>query len=406
MALVEEIKKKLALAETRRPLADGVTGGLTETREGVWGMPPRTSSRARFLWPLASIAIPTLVAAVYFLLIASGEYVSEFRAVIKPGDQSALEGGAPVSGGGNLISGLIVLQSNVVVQYIKSADMVAALQKRLDLRSRYATPQADIFSRLSADESQEKFVKYWNGKVNPFFDMTTGTISVQVRAYTPQDAQTIAQGVIGESERLVNDMAHRSQADAIRSANEEVGQAQNSLRKARQDLVDFQAKQKSVSPKQEAQNSLELIGKLEEQRGQAESALSLYRSAPDAPAAIVLKSRIASIDAQLATIRTSLTAQDRSAQNTSLGERLVNFDALDAQREAAERYYDTALAGLERARYEASRQSTFLEVFVKPGLPEETSYPKRLEDILLTFLAGCGLWLFGVVLYQSVRDHL
>ena len=72
----------------------------------------------------------------------------------------------------------------------------------------------------------------------------------------------------------------------------------------------------------------------------------------------------------------------------------------------AEKTYDTAVTALDRAKYDAGRQATYLEVFVRPNLPQDATYPKCWEAIFLTFLAGCGLWLLGIVVYQSVRDHV
>lgn len=359
----------------------------------------------RRIWPLLSIVLPTVLAAVYFLLIAAGQYASEFRAVIKPADPSALESGSAVASGSTM-SGIILLQSNIVVQYIKSSDIVSTLDRRLGLRARYSTDQADIFARANPDISQERLVDYWNGKVSPFFDTTTGTLSVRVKAFTPQDAQQIAEGVIAASENLVNNMAQRGRDDAVRSANNEVRLSLDRLRKARQALLDYQSRQHAVSPKEEVQNNLAMLAKLEEQRGEAQATLDFYRGADNAPSALVLRNRIAALNGQIGALNTRLTAARQAGQTASLSERLGNFDALDSEREMAEKAYDTAVTALDRAKYDAGRQATYLEVFVRPNLPQDATYPKRWEAIFLTFLAGCGLWLLGIVVYQSVRDHV
>src|SRR6185295_16202550 len=132
---------------------------------------------------------------------------------------SALQAGAGAS--------QFALDSNVVVQYIKSRELVEELDKNGDLRRVYGNPAADFWARFPAGGSIEDLVDYWNGMAEPYFDLTTGTITVKVKvkAFTRDDAQRVAQKIIGLAEALVNGISLRALRDAVRSNEEEVAQA-------------------------------------------------------------------------------------------------------------------------------------------------------------------------------------
>jgi capsular polysaccharide transport system permease protein len=51
--------------------------------------------------------------------------------------------------------------------------------------------------------------RYWKRQVDAFFDATNGTIVVRARAFTPQDALRLAEGILASSEKLVNDLSAR-----------------------------------------------------------------------------------------------------------------------------------------------------------------------------------------------------
>ena len=162
------------------------------------------SLRSRFklsgktLFFIIAVVLPTLVAAVYYYAIASDQYVSEFRFGVRAADM--LRNDATAIFEGMPAASQIGLDLNMVTQYIQSREIVADLQKKLDLRAIYADRGADFLSRLAPKASAEDLVEYWRHTVDPFFDLTTGLISVRVRAFTPEDAQRVGNEVISLSE--------------------------------------------------------------------------------------------------------------------------------------------------------------------------------------------------------------
>jgi len=54
----------------------------------------------------------------------------------------------------------------------------------------------------------------------------------------------------------------------------------------------------------------------------------------------------------------------------------------------------------------ADRQQVYLATFVRPTLPEEALYPRRLRSLGVVFLIAFAVWAIGSCAVQSVRDHL
>ncbi|HEY3912326.1 MAG TPA: hypothetical protein VGM07_20930 [Stellaceae bacterium] len=166
------------------------------------------------------VALPVAIAAAYYFLIAADQYVAEFRFGLRSAEP------ARVTPGGLLQPGIAPLQigldSYVVAQYIGSRAIVDDLDKTLDLRRMFSPPAADWLARLHLPVPIEELVRYWRGQVDAFFDPTNGTIVVRARAFAPQDALALAQGILAASERLVNELSARAQRDAVRNSEREV----------------------------------------------------------------------------------------------------------------------------------------------------------------------------------------
>jgi capsular polysaccharide transport system permease protein len=84
---------------------------------------------------------------------------------------------------------------------------------------------------------------------------------------------------------------------------------------------------------------------------------------------------------------------------------IAKFEALELQRQFAEKLYTLAQADLDRARQRAVRQSVYLTVFVPPSLPEESRCPRRVAFPTLIFIGLTILWSIVVMTIASVEDH-
>ncbi len=185
------------------------------------------------------VLIPVVFAAVYYVSIASDQYVSEFRFTVKDtstanagmGGVLAMMGGTPMGVG---------TENYLVTDYLSSRQAVEDLQKRIGLIGLYTKPNIDWLSRFDASKPMERFERYWKKMVHTTFDQVTGIATAQVYAFTPQDALLIATTMMALSEELVNQMSIRARRDAVRFAEKEVEKAQDRLRRVRGQLTENQ----------------------------------------------------------------------------------------------------------------------------------------------------------------------
>jgi len=48
----------------------------------------------------------------------------------------------------------------------------------------------------------------------------------------------------------------------------------------------------------------------------------------------------------------------------------------------------------------------YLELFVRPRLAEQSLYPRRFVSSLIVALSAFGVWIFLMMTYYSVREHI
>ena len=84
---------------------------------------------------------------------------------------------------------------------------------------------------------------------------------------------------------------------------------------------------------------------------------------------------------------------------------LGQYEALNVDREFAEKSYLATRASYDTALAKAQRQSRYLAAHVRPTLAETPRYPERIQSSLLLLgllLAGWGI---VMLVYYSIRDR-
>src|SRR5581483_8880594 len=88
--------------------------------EGALGL-LRRRGVGKLIWFVLAVVIPTAISATYFFGVAADTYVSEFYAVVRPVSETSDSGPAASF---TSVTAQTALESNVVVQYIKSPQIV------------------------------------------------------------------------------------------------------------------------------------------------------------------------------------------------------------------------------------------------------------------------------------------
>jgi capsular polysaccharide transport system permease protein len=358
------------------------------------------------VWSLLIVVVlPAAIGAIYFLAIAADQYVAEFRMTLRRVDAPQV---APLLlFGGDTVQSTAASESQIVAQYIASRAIVDELDPTLDLRTLFSSPTADWWARLHNPASIEELVRYWNGQVDPFYDSSTGTIVVRLRAFTPADSLRLAQAVVASSEKLVNDLSARVRRDAVGHAEAEVTSAEARLTASLDKIREFRDKAGLIDPGKTADATAQLANKLRDDLIKANSQLATLKTfmRDDAPPVRVLKARIRSLETQERGLAQEMTSTGQPAA-TTLSQTLGSYDTLEAEHKFAEAAYQHALEALDQARATADRQQIYIASFVPPSLPEEALYPHRWRSLGVVALIAFAIWAIGALAVQSVRDHL
>jgi capsular polysaccharide transport system permease protein len=359
------------------------------------------------IWFVLSVVLPVTIATVYFAFFASNQYVAEFRFAVK--DASMQSAGAASSSLMAMIggSGSAAYDNYLVTDYLLSRQVAEELQSRIKVTQIYARPEADWWARFDPSQPMENFVNYWQSMVSARYDQVTGIAIAQVRAFTPQDALTIANSLVTLSEELVNRIANRTQNDAVRFAQNEVQRAEERLKNIRSKLTEYRNKVGVIDPASSvvASNSAltqSLRSSLTQQETQLQT-LRLQNLQPNAPAVITLQNQINSTKEQLATIEGSV---GRNKSGAALSAVIAEYEQLDLERQFAQNMVTSTMAALDAARANAASQHLYITPYVRPSLPETSLYPRRI--LAIGTAAGLALivWLSGLLLGRSVIERL
>lgn len=355
-------------------------------------------------WFALFVIAPTILASLYYGLIASDIYVSESRFVIKSPDQKR----GQMSTLANLIqtTGLSggQEQTNEVLAFVRSRDALKAIESNAGTRARAAWSNADIISRfpwLFSDGSFEDLYKYYGKMVDARLDSETGTAIINAKAFTAHDAYEINHRLLELSEALVNRLNARAQNNGIAEAQRQVDLATQRAKAARIALAQYRNSQEVIDPSKQAVGVLEIANNMVAERAALQAQLDLMRRlTPRNPSIPALRSRINAISAQIA-------SQDNRVVGTNDGiaSKMGGYENLLVEQEFSTETLNVANAALVQARADAQKQQFYLERVVDPNLPDMPLLPRRLLGIIVVAAVATCLYFIAWMLTVGIREH-
>ena len=355
-------------------------------------------------WFVIFVIAPTLLATIYYGLIASDVYVSESRFVIKSPDQKRSQ----MSTLANLIqtTGLSggQEQANEVLEFVRSRDALRALERNPGIRVKFSSPDADFLSRFPPPFFEDKFedlFKFYGRMVDARLDTETGTAILTVKAFTPQDAYEINRELLNLSEGLVNRLSARAQSQAINEAQKQVDLATVRAKEARFALAQYRNTQELLDPGKQAVGVMEISNSMIAERAALQAQLDLMqRVTPANPSIPALRNRINAISVQIA-------SQDNRVVGTrdGIASKLGGYENLLVEQEFATETLNVANAALVQARAEAQRQQFYLERIVDPNKPDMPLLPKRLLNVIIVAAAAACLYFVAWMFVVGILEH-
>jgi capsular polysaccharide transport system permease protein len=342
--------------------------------------------------------------SICYWLFSSARYVSEAIVLVQNTDQvtvpaldiTSMFGG---TGGGNKTDQLLLLE------HLQSVDMLNKLDAKLDLRSHYSDSSHDIGSRMwFRDASIEWFHRHYLSRVEIEFDDYAGVLRIRSQAYDATTAKAVADMLVAEGERFMNNMSHELARAQLDFLNAQVVQAQGQVLAASKRLLDFQNQKGLSSPKVTVESIYAIIAKLEEQRTEIQTQLaSLPRSAGrNHPTRRTLQQQLSAVERQIDKERAKLASTSGLPLNSLVEEEQRLLLELEFQQDL----YKTALASMEKGRMDTARAMKQVSVLQQPMMPEYPWEPRRLYGLMTTVFVG--LIVAGILnLFEDIiLDHV
>ena len=398
--------------DPRGPAKTDVTFMRPELNERAPATPHPASRIRRHLRHasfLACVLLPTALTAGYEYAIASDQYVSEFRFIVRQQMPETTSPSSLLSGlsGGNPMLAMVE-DSEVVTQYIASHQILSDLQTTISPDRLFSDPGIDWLSRLKPNLPPEKQLPYWRNMVRASFDLSSGVITVKARAFTPQNAQRLATAVLSGSAALVNQISNEARQNALTYASQTAAAAQAKLATDESGLAAYRNQYSILFPEMSAASTTSVGQGLRTHLADDQATLASLTSLGQtgaSPQVQTLRAQIAAMQSQINQLDATL-ATTSGGKTQTLASVLSGYNSLVESEKLDESLYDADLLELQNARNLAAEKSVYLETFVQPNLPESSIYPIRWLVTAETALAGFIAWVLLTLVANIVRDQL
>ena len=361
----------------------------------------RSSRRRHILTHLGFIALPLVAALLYLMLNATDRYevTSDFtiEPLVQPG-ATAL----PARNAGHLMN---LAQgappgaddAYMVVDYLQSADALQALEAKIGFIGRYRGKTADLFYRpepwlllarqwLSGTRRPIRFedrLAYYNMMVKPRYSITENIVTLDVEAFTPEDAHLIAATLLRMGEDFINRANDRVLHDLVAASLRQVAADQNRLDGDHLNLKNWRDANSDLDPDQLTQLVTEVIQGLENSLVSARGAEALDAVAANRAARNTAHLRVAALQRQIADEQHRLAGMEQA-----YAAKFYEYDRLKEDIAFAKNAYESDLASLQTFRELAAQQEIYLLRISEPGTPDEPAYPEWALILPLTLIGG------------------
>ncbi len=347
---------------------------------------------------------PTAGAGWYLYNRAVDQYASTLAFTVRSEDISSA---VDILGGlGRSLGGSSSPDTDILYEFIRSQEIVAAIDARLDLHALFSRHyDADPVLGFAPDGTIEDLVNYWQRMVRISYDSASGLMELRVLAFDPLDAQTIAEAIYEESSNRINELSAIARADAMRYASEDLDVSLDRLKSAREAVTAFRLRTQIVDPNADLQGQMGLLNTLQAQLAEALIEFDLLANATREgdPRLAQAERRIEVIRARIEEERRKFGADGAGPGGENYAETIAEFERLMVDREFAERTYVLALSAADGARAEANRQSRYLAAYIRPTLAERSEFPQRELMLGIVALFSFLIWAILALVYYALR---
>ncbi len=393
--LARRISDALAQASIAAANEKYVTGGrggfAVRDDNRPFGLLLRAITAVFFVFPVAALTL-------YLVFFSADQYQVESRFAVRQlstpmGDILASLGGG-ASGAKS--------EAALLAKYIGSEGMVRDLQSDVDIGKLYSGP-GDFFSRFDADSPIEDLVSYWKWKVSVTEDSSTGLITMKIAAFTPGDAVRISNAVIKRASMLVNSLSEQNKVSVLELAQKRLTRARDRLAQVSGQMAQLRNKTGVLDSGEQSKGQATLVSTLELELAKLQATRSsLGTLSKDSIKIRVLETQTASLKQQIDLEKAKMTG---IGGGTVLSDVMTDFERLQVDQDVVRKEFTDAAAAFEDARIGAERQEIYLSIFMRPTLPESSTYPRRGLLWIIGVATAAVVTFALIALARLVRDN-
>lgn len=362
--------------------------------------------RRQRLVTLGLVLVPVALAALYALVFAAPRYGAEARFSVRSSmTQASAQGGtASLLSSGNAGSALGgFVDGWAVADFIRSRDCMHQLDRKIGLRKYLAYTGLDPLNRLSPDAGEDELYRAYLDAVDVSYNMIEQIDVLRVSAFSPADARTVSDALIGLAQQFVNNMDEKGIADTLKVSKEAVTRAQKEAFDARGALADWRVRNGNIDPEAEAGMLLNLSAQLESQLNTAKINLDKIRALgnPDHPMLRPAQMQVNALRQQLDDVRARM-----SGKGNTEASRLKSYQALLNTQTFADQSLASARQNYQQAFTDTLRLQRYLSVIARP-VPQARPGSPNTGVLLIEALAVGFVFAFAVrmaeALYREFR---
>lgn len=355
--------------------------------------------------PFLMVLIIWFFYGAYLVLLATPQYESESKLVIK-----ANEGGSSFDPSSLLLSSVSIApvseDSSLLEAYIYSRDMLSKVDTEIALREHFMSRDADLFSRLSQDHSEEDFYDFYLDHIIVNIDANSSVISITTRAFSETYAQQFNRLVIKHAEDFMNQIGYALAEKKLQFAGNEHQIVERKLQDAKQQLLAFQSTHHVLDPSADGLAMQQIAFSLEATLAQKKAELSMLQTimSETAPEVAALKRQLVALQSEINRQKSKVSTMEDDHNGLAVNELMAQYSNLKVQAELALQAYTASLVTLEKARVDAYQQLKFLVLIQHPTMPDDYSYPRTTYSLLLMAVALLMLYGIGRVVVATIRE--
>ncbi len=355
---------------------------------------------------LIMVALPVGAASWYLYTRAADQYASTLGFVVRTEDvSSAIDVFSGLSG---TLGGGGQHDSDILYEFIRSAQLVRQIDDKLDLRAAFSKHyDTDPLMGYDPEGTIEDLTAYWQRAVRISYDTGSGLIEVRALAFDPITAQQIAQEIFSQSSEMINNVSAIAREDSTRYARQDLELAVERLKDTREALTAFRLANQIVDPSADIQGQMGLLNTLQTQLADAliEFDVLSQTTREGDPRLEQARNRIDVIQVRIDEERRKFGVEGQGPGGETYAQTISEFERLTVDREFAESAYAAAQASYDGSRAEANRQSRYLAAYIKPTQAEKSEFPQRELLIAIIAMFSFLIWTISTLIFYALRDR-